>query len=117
MNPRSVMSDLEASGFQTVSGAKLSDSAVWHRLRSFIEDEFPSMVYIHVGGVYTMVSKGARRRMVVTKENQKTWVMYEVEGSYTPGTRWMIGKTWCTEEQIARDSAQSYELPKGLVLK
>lgn len=116
-NAQAAMNYLEDSGFQTKSETKLSDSTVWQNLRAFIEAEFPTLVQVRIGTVYTMVSKGFKRRMVVTKENQKTWVMYEVEGSYRPGVRWMIGKTWCTEENMDRDISQSYSLPAGTKLK
>lgn len=95
----------------------VQETLEWEQLKSIIAKEFPELISMHIGTVYTMSERTSRRRMVVTKENGKTWVMYEVEGSYRPGCRWMITKTWCTKENITRDSIQSYEFPKGLKLK
>jgi len=89
----------------------------WNELKFLIEEAFPKLTPIFIGSVYKMVAKGLTRRVIVTKENQKTWVMYEVEDSARPGCRWMIGKTWCTKDNIWRDEAQSYSLPAGVKLK
>ena len=96
---------------------ELKGSSAWDRLINFVEAEFPELISIRLHTVYKMISKGHMRRMVVTKENSKTWVMYEVEDSYAPGNRWMIGKTWCVEGNLWRDSAQSYLLPAGIKFK
>lgn len=92
-------------------------TASWNGLKNFVAVEFPVLTPIHVHSVYKMVSKGLTRRIVVTKENSKTWVMYEVEDSARPGMRWMIGKTWCIKDNIWHDTTQSYTLPVGLKLK
>ena len=95
----------------------VAETSTWRQLKAFIEDEFPALTPIHVHSVYKMVAKGIPRRLVVTKENSKTWVMYETADSARPGVRWMIGKTWFTQENIQRDVAQSYSLPPGTKLK
>lgn len=92
-------------------------SICWLQLKELIEDEFPELVDICLKTVYKMNSKKGLLRVVVTKENQKTWVMYEVTDSVTPGSRWMVGKTWCLSENIWRDEAQSYSIPSNVRIK
>lgn len=92
-------------------------TASWEGLKNFIKSEFPVLLAIQLRAVYRFTSKGRERRVVVTKENPKTWVMYETNDSSQPGMRWMIGKTWTTEENIYLDKEQVYELPQGLKLK
>lgn len=94
------------------------DSPDWIALRRIIMHELPELTVIRIGTVYEFnSSKGHNLSAVVTKENQKTWVLYEITRSHSPGTRWMIGKTWCTKENITRSIAQSFELPKGVKIK
>ena len=111
MSVQSMMKELEKEN------SSLLNSHTWLTFKRVIEEEFPKFIDIRLHTVYKMISKGFTRRMVVTKENQKTWVMYEVNDSHNPGGRWMVGKTWCLAENIWRDTAQSYELPAGLKLK
>lgn len=107
-----------------IEGA-IKDAGVTHphinfwinELKDIINEELPELAGIQLQTVYRFVSKKLSRRVIVTKENSKTWVMYETADSARPGTRWMIGKTWCTTGNIQRDSAQSYLLPEGLKIK
>jgi hypothetical protein len=87
-------------------------------LRAIVEDELPEYTNIHLMTVYRFRGKrGQACRGVVTKENAKTWVVYETSDSSRPGTRWMISKGWCTTDNIERDSNQAYELPAGVKIK
>jgi len=72
----------------------------WDELKDVIDEAYPDLTSIQIGRKYVMETKKGRAIVQVTKENQKTWVMYELEGSSRPGCRWMIGKTWCTAEKI-----------------
>ena len=89
----------------------------FNELEDMVNEHIPVPATIRLGTVYLMQSKKGPARVIVTKENQKTWVMYEVEGSSRPGCRWMIYKTWCTAKNIVRDDAQSYVLPSHVVIK
>jgi len=89
----------------------------WNDLKEVVENELSSMTSIRVHTLYTMDTKKGQVTVICTKENSKTWVMYEVEGSRRPGCRWMLGKSWCTEDNIQRSIAQSYAMPVGIKFK
>ena len=83
-----------------------------------LEAAIPKTTSMRINTVYKFnAGKGRIARAVVTKENSKTWVLYETQDSGKPGCRWMISKSWCKEENIWRDVAQSYELPEGVKIK
>ena len=91
---------------------------LWQELKSIIQTKVPQFETIHLGDVYLMKGKkGTTVRVVATKSNTKTWVMYETMQSVSPGARWMVHKSWCTKNNIKRDSAQSYVIPEGVTLK
>jgi hypothetical protein len=101
-----------------VKHSGLSEDPNWLSLLGVIDKHIPTITSICIGTVYMFQAKNGRiARGVVTKENTKTWVLYEDTESGKPGTRWMISKGWCREENIWRDTAQSYNLPEGVVLK
>jgi len=90
----------------------------WNDLKVLVTDEFPEYTRLMMGSVYRFTGKkGAQCRGVVTKENEKTWVLYETSDSSRPGCRWMLSKTWCTKDNVYRDETQSYTLPEGLRVK
>ena len=89
----------------------------WSDLKTFVENEFSALTEMRLHTVYEMDTKKGHVTMVVTKENQKTWVAYEVEGSVRPGMRWMLYKSWCTTDNIQRAVSQSYSLPLGVKVK
>jgi hypothetical protein len=72
----------------------------WEEIKTLLNRAYPNLVTIKLRQKYVMDTKKGRAVVQVTKENRKTWVMYEVEGSARPGTRWMVGKTWCTPDKI-----------------
>ena len=92
---------------------------VWiNELRDILNEQLPEMTEVVIGAVYRFRGKkGAQCRGVVTKENAKTWVVYETTDSSRPGCRWMIGKDWCTKENFKRDTVQSWEVPAGVKFK
>jgi hypothetical protein len=85
-----------ADGFDTL----IISHSDWNQLKKLIAQLTPDITPIQIGQKYVMNTKKGQVVAQVTKENQKTWVMYEVEGSVNPGSRWMIGKTWCRAENI-----------------
>lgn len=88
------------------------------QLRNILDEELPEMTEMTLGTVYRFSGKrGLECRAVVTKENPKTWVLYETTDSSRPGARWMINKNWCLKENIERDSYQTYSLPSDVRLK
>jgi hypothetical protein len=87
-------------------------------LRNIVEDEIPEYTNMQLMTVYHFRGKkGLMCRGIVTKENAKTWVVYEVADSSRPGCRWMISKDWCTAENIQRDTNQAYEMAPGVRIK
>jgi hypothetical protein len=105
----------------TTKGAKehVDPCTQWwiDELREIINDQIPELQDITVGGKYEMVDKKGRTiTLQVTKENQKTWVMYELEGSARPGCRWMIHKTWCQKSNIWPVSSAAL-IPRGIKVK
>lgn len=72
----------------------------WEDLKIAINEAYPTLVPIQIGRKYEMDTKKGPVTVQVTKENQKTWVMYELDNSVRPGCRWMVGKTWCIEGNI-----------------
>lgn len=117
-NPRILIESIEMAvkgAGQEIDPCTLS----WVRqLKEVIDIEFPESIQLRIANVYRFTGRrGAQCRGVVTKQNEKTWVLYETVDSHAPGTRWMLHKTWCTKNNIRRDEAQSYELPRGLRIK
>jgi len=94
----------------------LVNSSAWINLKNYVANEFPDLVQIGVGLKYTMQTKKGTVNMQVTKENQKTWVMYELENSARPSCRWMISKSWCTEDHIQPISTDAM-IPFGTKVK
>jgi hypothetical protein len=88
----------------------------WSQLKDAVVDAYPTLTPIQIGRKYVMETKKGRATVQVTKENQKTWVMYELEGSSRPGCRWMIGKTWCTAENIQAVSTDQ-AIPERIKVK
>jgi len=87
------------------------------QLRDIVDECLPELVSMRVASVYEFEAKGKSVRAICTKENTKTWVLYEVEGSSRPGCRWMLGKSWCVAENIQRAATQSYSLPEHVKVK
>jgi len=89
-----------------------------NQLEDIIAEEIPELVDMRVNVVYLFEdTKGITNRAVMTKENSKTYVLYEVTGSTRPGCRWMLGHGWCTAENIQRDVSQSYTMPDMVKIK
>jgi phosphoribosylaminoimidazole (AIR) synthetase len=88
-----------------------------NELRDIVDEQMPKMASMCVGSVYTFTAKKKAVRAILTKENTKTWVLYEVDGSDRPGCRWMLGKSWCSSDNIQRDTVQSYSLPESARIK
>jgi hypothetical protein len=104
-----------------VIGAKEIDPCTlsWlTQLKDIIDEELPELVDMRVNTVYLFEDKkGRRNRAVMTKENSKTFVLYEVNGSTRPGCRWMLDHRWCTSGNIVRDTSQSYTMSDGVKIK
>ena len=89
----------------------------WNELKNLVKEAYPELQNIFVGGKFSMLDKtGKEIQVKVTKENQKTWVMYELEGSNRPGCRWMVHKTWCEKDKIWPISSTA-EIPFGTKIK
>lgn len=90
----------------------------WNEIKTKIDEEFPELTNVIIGRVYKFQAKGGRiARGVCTKENQKTFVLYETTDSGRPGCRWMIGKGWCTPENIWDDHSHDWAIPSHVVVK
>jgi hypothetical protein len=95
---------------------ELINDQAWAFIKEFVEKKSAKRLILN--SVYKFKAKKGRiARGVVTKENDKTWVLYEVDGSGNPGTRWMLSKSWCTKTNVWRDEAQSYSLPSYVRVK
>jgi hypothetical protein len=98
--------------------ANLLRDPIWANLKRFIAEHYTPMTSMRVGTVYIFKGKGPIMLTgVCTKENGKSYIVYETNQSGDPGARWTLGKTWCTQENIQRSVAQSYALPSHVVLK
>lgn len=87
------------------------------KIREIVEDNIPELAHMSIGTVYVFQAKDKNVRAICTKENQKTWVLYETDDSSRPGCRWMLGHGWCTADNIARAPTQSYTLPDSVRIK
>lgn len=90
----------------------------WDELKEKIAEEFPETVDLVIGRVYSFRAKRGRiARGVCTKENQKTFVVYEIDGSGRPGCRWMISKAWCLKDNIWEDHKADWSIPAHVTIK
>lgn len=110
---------LEAT-VRDVTGSSAIDPCAlsWiEQLQNIVAENLPEVTTMRVGTVYTFVSKGKSVRAICTKQNTKTWVLYETDDSSRPGCRWMLGKGWCTAKNVNRAPTQSYSLPDHVSIK
>lgn len=89
-----------------------------YQLQEIINDRIPEQTVVRLFNVYKFwTKKYGWMRGVVTKENGKTWVIYETTDSRQPGCRWTWGKDGCSKDVMQRDTAQSYEMPSFVTFK
>ena len=94
-------------------------SLSWLRqLEDIIDEYVPDLTHMQLFTVYKFYTKKyGWMRGIVTKENAKTWILYETSGSFRPGCRWTWAKNLCTKDVMIRDSSQSYEMPATVKFK
>jgi len=86
-------------------------------LRDIINVRIPEKAAITLWQKYEVdTGKKGVIEVMVTKENPKTWVAYELEDSSRPGCRWMLNKNWCTAERVRPTSSEA-QLPNHVVLR
>jgi len=95
------MGCIEAASYLTEDGGRLCDNPDWRALRRFVVDNYVEMVNVRLRMTFMLHTARKGDRLVrVTKENPKTWIMYELNGSIQPGCRWTIPKSICTVKEL-----------------
>ena len=114
MSARSLIKIIEAKGFCAEDERTLKDFIEWQHLKLLINEAIPEMQPVVRGGKYKFSTpKKGTRTVEATKENGKSWIMYEVTGSRSPGCRWTIPKSRCGKDELERVTCDE-TIPSGV---